>query len=1323
MNLKQLVTGVVLGVVGATTLLPSGLVSAAENIQVYNKGQMIPLDAELVEATNALYKAKVTKLQVAETDYRAGATRWEASLLTKRFASTFKKIKVQNVNSCTFTDLTVNRDIAKEIVQACKIGLFKGHDGKFMPMQTFTRGQAVMVFARMLSNNPSMELNESYDYLMKEGIVHVDDRLNSNRPVPRSELYLIMYRMIKKIAENPEWGAEQGFNIQIIKDVFNSVDLDEKNGKTPVNPDDKKTTENDTKTDKEAEKILALTGNDVNVVANTVDDKVYTSDVIPTGASRIYLAKSIFKNTSNEQISIDSVDVKLRGLVSPRAVKKIALVNKDGVTVASANVQPDGTAKLMPNSYGRIDTNKTNEYYLAVDTSEDREFVGQNIQLEYTYKFDKERKVGGSLTGKTKEYRFVGYKAQVVSVEGYEGAVSKLYVGETNKLVGSFMLTAGARGNDSRQNIYLEKAILTNDGGRIEDKLKNVTLKIGDKVVSKDVTISRNSIVATFLNPTEQKNAQDQHAKDVKDGKATAERNSYGIERGDTVQVDIYADVVGGANGDKIKFYLKNTGDIQAKESGTNLPIGVKTVDPRYFKEFEIQAGKIVISKTAKSPVSESLSVNSPLTNVLSFQVSTPNALRMDEIEFKGTFRNRSTENVDIANVFKDIKVYKCTNDKEESCSSSGENLNVRSQTVAPSSTANFTVKGTMQNIERGATTYQLKIATERDAAKNVDFKFELDRTGFHNLTNNQDDRVTADSIVGSASSNFWSIGSTNLTVSYVNNAVLDYVKGKTGSYLGDIYISSPSKNNLKLNTIRLKFFDPAHGTDLHFDQLTNTKLTDKDGNVLGDIKTVESNGYVVFDNLNLSLPANGQVKLKVYTDIGANFYDTNVNKQFKFKVESNQTNDIYFTAGRGTRVESAGISGLPMESQAVTVHPTAKTYIYKDGEQPEGKVLYNTDGQYQPVLKFKLKSQYDDARIKDIYVVAWTGGAYSKDAGTAANINTNASNAVNSIRYKGASKTAEASLINGIARFTDISDTLEANKEKPVEIALQVANINNIASDNQALQMAVVLKITANGGQVYETKIISNANGNVLNNSTDVDLNDELISTAQTVRKTMIEVTTPTNELTRTIVNGSDASLYQLNIRNLGKSKAKVKQIALPVTINNTGAPLTLANLKLEVSNNGGRSFRSWSEMRNHVEFALLPEATPLTSANWQSGSAINLSAAANGNYMLYARFVGSYANGYDVDSNQTIALRVKANVTGADNNSDSISIEARTQSTTNTMAAYSTFEAGADAKNTVVWTDNADEDGNTSTTDANWFNDNGVENRYNTNALSYRA
>lgn len=1321
MKVKKTLAVVTLGAVIASTL---GWAYAANSVQVYNLGKNKPIDSELIAATNTLYKAKVTKLDVANTDYYAASTRWEAALLTKRFASTFKKNQDKAGMSCSFYDVSgLNSDVVSEIIQSCKTGLFKGHNNNFMPFEKFTRGQAIMVFARMLSNNPKMELQSSYNYLLKNGIIHVDDRNNSERPVPRSELYLMMYRMLEKVAKDPNFAKNSGFDVSLIKRVYDSINLDEWNVTPEVKKPDEKTT---IVTDKDAEKVLALTGNDVNVVASTVDDKVYTSDVIPTGASRIYVAKSIFKNTSNSDMTVEGVDVKLKGLVSPRAVKKITVVNKDWVSVGSASVQSDGTAKVyFQTSYAKLNANETKEFYLAVDTSEDREFVGQNLQLEYTYKLDKEHKVGGSLSGKTKEFRFVGYKAQTVSVEGYEGAVSKLYVGETNKLIGSFMITAGARGNDSRQNIYLEKAILTNDGGRLEDKVKNVTLKIGDKVVSKDVSISRNSIIASFINPSEQKDAQDQHAKDVKDGKATAERNSYGIERGDTVQVDIYADIVGGSNGDRVKFYLKNTGDIQAKESGTNLPVGVKTVDPKFFKEFEIQAGKIVIGKTNKSPIPESLAVNSNDQNVLSFQISTPNALRMDELVLKGDFRNRSTEQVNIANIFKSAKIYKCESDKEDSCNRSSEEVEFTSQNVAAGTSATFTAKAQLKDIARGTNVYQLRLGIDRYAQKNVDFKFEIDRTSFRNLTNNQDDRVADSSIVGTANSNYWTIGSTNLTVSYVNNETLDYVKGKSDSYLGDIYIASPSKNNLKLNTLRLKFYDPSHWTDLHFDQLTNVQLKDKDGRKIGDARSVESNGYVVFDNLNLSLPTNWQAKLKVYADIGSNFYDTNVDKTFKFKIESNQTSDIHFTAGRGTTVERTGISGLPLDSQLITVHPTAKTYIYMDGNQPEGKVLYNTDDKYQPVLKFKIKSQYDDVRIKDIYVVAWTGGAYSKDAGTAANINTNASNAVNSIQYKGASKTVEASLIDGIARFTDVSDRLEANKEKEVEVGLKVANINSLTADNQALQMAVVLKITANGGQVYETKIISNANGNVLNNTTDIDLNDNLISTAQTVRKTMIEVSTPTTDLTRTIVNGNDSSLYQLNVKNLGKSKAKVKQIALPVTINNTGAPLNLTNLKLEVSNNGGRSFKSWSEMRNHVQFALVAEGTPVAAADWKSGDLINVSEAGNNRYVLYARFVGSYNNGYDVPASDTIALRVKANITGADANTDTVSVEARTfnSSTDGTMSAYAPYETGTEAKNTIIWTDNADSDGNTSLTDANWFEDNGVENRYTTNALNYRA
>lgn len=196
------------------------------------------------------------------------------------------------------------------------------------------------------------------------------------------------------------------------------------------------------------------------------------------------------------------------------------------------------------------------------------------------------------------------------------------------------------------------------------------------------------------------------------------------------------------------------------------------------------------------------------------------------------------------------------------------------------------------------------------------------------------------------------------------------------------------------------------------------------------------------------------------------------------------------------------------------------------------------------------------------------------------------------------------------------------------------------------------------------------------------------------------------------------------MNIKNLGKSKAKVKQVAFPFTINNSRNPLQMSNFKMEVSNNGGRSFMNWSEIRNNVQFALKESGTPLVASDWKAPSAINLSEAANKNYILYARFVGNYNNGYDVADGDTIALRLRANIMGADENSDVVAFEAKINSTSNdgAMSAYCVFEAGEEAKNAVVWTDNAAADGSTSVNDANWFDDYGTENRFSTHSLNYR-
>jgi hypothetical protein len=43
------------------------------------------------------------------------------------------------------------------------------------------------------------QLNNAYDYLLKKGIIHVDDRSAASRSVTRNEMYLMMYRIVSKL--------------------------------------------------------------------------------------------------------------------------------------------------------------------------------------------------------------------------------------------------------------------------------------------------------------------------------------------------------------------------------------------------------------------------------------------------------------------------------------------------------------------------------------------------------------------------------------------------------------------------------------------------------------------------------------------------------------------------------------------------------------------------------------------------------------------------------------------------------------------------------------------------------------------------------------------------------------------------------------------------------------------------------------------------------------------------------------------------------------------------------------------------------------------
>lgn len=163
------------------------------------------VDQETWDAGNKMYSEKVTKLAPEKTNFYNWLKRWEAALLLKRFW--VEKLAIESKKSateCAFIDVAnIDAEAKAEIQESCTYGLFKGNGKSFMPDGTFTRGQAIMVIARMLNGDPTMELDDSYDYLLNNKIIKVDDRKDSERQVTRSELYI----MISRILEQKEAGT------------------------------------------------------------------------------------------------------------------------------------------------------------------------------------------------------------------------------------------------------------------------------------------------------------------------------------------------------------------------------------------------------------------------------------------------------------------------------------------------------------------------------------------------------------------------------------------------------------------------------------------------------------------------------------------------------------------------------------------------------------------------------------------------------------------------------------------------------------------------------------------------------------------------------------------------------------------------------------------------------------------------------------------------------------------------------------------------------------------------------------------------------------
>jgi len=163
-------------------------------------------DPELEEAISLLYKYNITKFDNVDSFMPQKAIRRDEA--AKMFVSFYEELlenwKVEkNTGSCSFLDLNNSRpDLPNLIQKSCEYWLFKWYKWNFMPTDSITNGQAVVVLMRLLQwaqdeenvghyAQNYMKLAEDYELL--DGL-NIDSEKYWDLPATRKSIAKLLYR-------------------------------------------------------------------------------------------------------------------------------------------------------------------------------------------------------------------------------------------------------------------------------------------------------------------------------------------------------------------------------------------------------------------------------------------------------------------------------------------------------------------------------------------------------------------------------------------------------------------------------------------------------------------------------------------------------------------------------------------------------------------------------------------------------------------------------------------------------------------------------------------------------------------------------------------------------------------------------------------------------------------------------------------------------------------------------------------------------------------------------------------------------------------------
>jgi len=1153
-----------------------------------------------------------TANSVEEFQPLATVKREAAAKFFVNFAKKFFNKKPDTTKVCTFSDINEAQAWAVPyIIEACQMGLLKGTNGKFLPKQDLTKLQFLTVLARLVKNNPNIEPVQAFNLMKQEGITKAASIQDTVRPVTRIELAILFMRAAEKYAHQAQEQANSDANSDIGSILGSILGGDEEaTQENTGSTEETSATTEETTSEENTETTTTSATTEENVLSVTLNPSTPKQVIAPENGKHVVVAKVDF-TAGAEDVTLNNVLVKLNGLINRDDVDSIYFTDENDVVVSNdKKLTTDYTATVTFNNYV-IPANTTKTLNLVVDFKADGSRYGY-FTIESV---DASADIEADLPIRSADIQLVEYTSDTGDYKAYgSGTTEEVYVGDQKVEVYKFQLEDN--GSDKKDSIF-KSIIIKASGDNVEGRLDNFKIYVGGEDITKTVSVDKDEV--------------------------TIITKDYVIKDGDSKNFYVYADVVGGEDGDAIQFYVdgdtdtdKNKFDLSQKvvllSDGAAVPVYADSEGDTYGKTISIKEGDMLITKSSESPTSSYVPTDEDNVTVLvaNFNVTSP--ISVDEFKVPYTLVTSKTgEVIDEIKLFLDDKLVDSIT------------VNLKVNGTYTGAKAVFDYNG---DIEKGTHKLVVKVDTAKDA---------VDGSKIKDVTINKDSFVDAEYVESGNDARDDIKGEARSATFTVKAPALESVARTDGYADGDKIIAGTTdyeimKFTLQANNVR----------DLEVNGFDVVLAKDGSGNVLGDkdglttIKVVAngqvldtedfSDGSATFNGLNVNIPKGGTTELSILLST-TTAYDVDNHPYLQIEAKNFDIED-----SKGNTVKTDTTPGIPVKSAKFKVVDTATVYISRDSNTPtERPLAANPNVEYE-VARFKFKAVDDDAELQELLL---------KNVDGSGNLYTGADSVVNKVYLYdvNGNKLGEATLANGKAYFTlSTPYTFKQDQEESIIVKVKTNSIDSEDLSNAYVRFAIEDK---DGTQ--QTKLVSKSNGE------EIDLSSATLPTAdaQYFRRTIITVSA--DETNGTLADGTK-TLYKFTLTPDSAGDAAVKRFELSYSVNDAdgSGELKVTGFKLYI--NDGKVDD------NNVNF------------NATGGK-------------LYVTLTGSYASGYDLTAGSDTTFEIRADITGSETD-DSVTVSLDELSDDMGKYDYNTLKTKNAA---IIWSDKAADNTTLSTVD--WF------------------